>query len=107
MDTRIGRNTQVREDEIEIGERMMLVSDRMRKEVTVLLENMDSRKGMSSEELRDLVKTGLKIVVEAVEETMTGISDTLTKERKERKEEEDTIYSILKNCVFSCRNIMC
>ena len=32
-----GRNTQVREEEIEIGERMMLVSDRMRKEVLVLL----------------------------------------------------------------------
>ena len=40
-----GRNTQVREEEIEIGERMMLVSDRMRKEVIVLLENMDSRSG--------------------------------------------------------------
>ena len=69
MDTRIGRNTQVREDEIEIGERMMLVSDRMRKEVIVLLENLDSRKGASTEELRDVIKKGLKVVVEAVEET--------------------------------------
>ena len=43
-----GRNTQVREEEIEIGERMMLVSDRMRKEVIVLLENMDSRSGSGS-----------------------------------------------------------
>ena len=84
-----GRNTQVREEEIEIGERMMLVSDRMRKEVLVLLENIDSRRGVSTEELRDVIKKGLKVVVEAVEETMTGISDTLTKERKERKEEED------------------
>ena len=32
----------------------------------------------------------MKIVVEAVEETMTGISDTLAKERKERKEEEES-----------------
>ncbi len=31
----------------------------------------------------------MKVVVEAVEETMTGISDTLAKERKERKEEEE------------------
>ena len=84
-----GRNTQVREEEIEIGERMMLVSDRMRKEVLVLLENIDSRRGISTEELRDVIKKGLKVVVEAVEETMTGISDTLTKERKERKEEEE------------------
>ena len=38
---------------------MMLVSDRIRKEVVVLLENIDSRKGMSAEELRDVVKTGL------------------------------------------------
>ena len=30
----------MREEEIEIGERMMLVSDRMRKEVLVLLENI-------------------------------------------------------------------
>ena len=64
-----GRNTQVREEEIEIGERMMLVSDRMRKEVIVLLENLDSRKGASTEELRDVIKKGLKVVVEAVEET--------------------------------------
>ena len=66
---------QMREEEIEIGERMMLVSDRIRKEVVVLLENIDSRKGMSAEELRDVVKTGLKVVVEAVERTMTSISD--------------------------------
>ena len=83
--------TQVREEEIVIGERMMLVSDRMRKEVMVLIENIDSRSGMSAQELTDLVKTGLKVVVEAVEKTMTGISDTLTKERKERKDEEKTI----------------
>ena len=70
--------TQVREEEIVIGERMMLVSDRMRKEVMVLIENIDSRSGMSAQELTDLVKTGLKVVVEAVEKTMTGISDTLT-----------------------------
>ena len=86
-----GRNTQVREEEIKIGERMMLVSDRMRKEVLVLLENIDGRSGMSVQELRDVIKTGLKVVVEAVEETMTGISDTLTKERKERKDEEKRI----------------
>ena len=86
-----GRNTQVREEEIKIGERMMLVSDRMRKEVLVLLENIDGRSGVSVQELRDVIKTGLKVVVEAVEETMTGISDTLTKERKERKDEEKTI----------------
>ena len=83
------RDSQVRKEEIEIGERMMLVSDRMRKEVLVLLENIDGRSGMSVQELRDVIKTGLKVVVEAVEETMTGISDTLTKERKERKEEEE------------------
>ena len=46
---------------------------------------------MSVQELRDVIKTGLKVVVEAVEETMTGISDTLTKERKERKDEEKRI----------------
>ena len=46
---------------------------------------------MTVQERRDVVKTGLKVVVEAVEETMTGISDTLTKERKERKEEEEWI----------------
>ena len=86
-----GRNTQVREEEIKIGERMMLVGDRMRKEVLVLLENIDGRSGMSVQELRDVIKTGLKVVVEAVEETMTGISDTLTKERKERKDEEKRI----------------
>ena len=86
-----GRNTQVREEEIKIGERMMLVSDRMRKEVLVLLENIDGRRGVSTEELRDVIKKGLKVVVEAVEETMTGISDTLTKERKERKDEEKRI----------------
>ena len=67
------------EEEIEIGERMMLVSERMRKEVMVLLENIDSRSGMSAQELRDVIKTGLKVVVEALEETMTGISETLTK----------------------------
>ena len=83
------RDSQVRKEEIEIGERMMLVSDRMRKEVLVLLENIDSRRGVSTEELRDVIKKGLKVVVEAVEETMTGISDTLTNERKERKEEEE------------------
>ena len=82
---------QMREEEIEIGERMMLVSDRMRKEVVVLLGKLDSRRGMSAEELRDVVETGLKVVVEAVEMTMTSISDTLTNERKERKEEEKRI----------------
>ena len=78
--------TQVREEEIVIGERMMLVSDRMRKEVMVLIENIDSRSGMSAQELTVLVKKGLKVVVEAVEKTMTGISDTLTegKEGEER-----------------------
>ena len=80
--------TQVREEEIEIGERMTMVSDRMRKEVEVLFAKLDSRKWMSAEEMRDVVKTGLKVVVEAVEKTMTSISDTLTNERKERKEEE-------------------
>ena len=83
--------TQVREEEIEIGERMTMVSDRMRKEVEVLFAKLDSRKWMSAEELRDVVKTGLKVVVEAVEKTMTSISDTLTNERKERKEEEKRI----------------
>ena len=77
----------MREEEIEIGRRMTLVSGRMREEVTVLLENLDSRKGMSAEELREVIKTGLK--TEAVEETMTGTSDTLAEERKERKEEEE------------------
>ena len=75
---------QMREEEIEIGERMMLVSDRMRKEVVVLLGKLDSRRDMSAEELRVVVETGLKVVVEAVEMTMTSISDTLTNERKER-----------------------
>ena len=86
-----GTVPQMREEEIEIGERMMLVSDRMRKEVVVLLGKLDSRRGMSAEELRDVVETGLKVVVEAVEKTMTSISDTLTNERKERKEEEKRI----------------
>ena len=86
-----GTVPQMREEEIEIGERMMLVSDRMRKEVVVLLGKLDSRRGMSAEELRDVVETGLKVVVEAVEKTMTSISDTLTNERKERKDEEKRI----------------
>ena len=45
----------MREEEIEIGRRMTLVSGRMRDEVTVLLENLDSRKGMSAEELREVI----------------------------------------------------
>ena len=50
------KDTQVREEEIEIGERMMLVSDRMRKEVIVLVESIDSRRDMSCEELRDVIR---------------------------------------------------
>ena len=88
------KDTQVREEEIEIGERMMLVSDRMRKEVIVLVESIDSRRDMSCEELRDVIKKGQKGVVEAVEETMTDISDTLAKERQERKEEECIVILI-------------
>ena len=34
---------QMGEEEIVIGERMMMVSDRIRKEVVVLLENIDRR----------------------------------------------------------------
>ena len=56
----------------------------------VLLENIDSRSGMSAQELRDVIKKGLKGVVEAAEETMKDIRDTLAKERQERKKEEES-----------------
>ena len=68
-------------DEFVLGEIFTLIGDVMRKE-------MGSVVGKTPKEMQRVMKEGLSIMAKAVEDTMSGISDSVKQERKERKEVE-------------------
>jgi hypothetical protein len=72
-----------------IGKVFERVAEGMRNEMsTVLWRNERSRDG-SPEALKKLIKTGLEAMVGAVEKALHGVSDGLTKERKEKVQDKE------------------
>jgi hypothetical protein len=68
-------------DEFDLGEIFTVISKTMMKE-------MDSVVGKTPKDMQKVMKEGLTVLAKAVEDTMSGISDTVRQERKERKEQE-------------------
>jgi len=76
--------TKRRMNEFDLGEIFVKISETMRKE-------MESVVGKTPNEMQMVMKEGLKVMVKAVEDTMSQISDCVKQERKERKEMEQRI----------------
>ena len=81
--------TKRRMNEFDLGEIFVKISETMRKE-------MESVVGKTPNEMQMVMKEGLKVMVKAVEDTMSQISDCVKQERKERKEMEQRISESLK-----------
>jgi hypothetical protein len=75
-----------RVDEFEIGERFGKISDKMREEVEKIIQGLEGIREGNVEGLKNLVRDGLKVMVEAVEGTMNEVGDAVASDRKEREE---------------------
>ncbi len=70
--------TKRRMNEFDLGEIFVKISETMRKE-------MESVVSKTPNEMQMVMKEGLKVMVKAVEDTMSQISDCVKQERKERR----------------------
>jgi hypothetical protein len=77
-------------DEFELGEIFTVISKTMVKEI-------ESVVGRTPEDLQKVMKEGLSEIAKAVEDTMSGISDIVRLERKERKDQEKMTEEKLTN----------
>jgi len=68
-------------DEFELGEIFTVISKTMFKEI-------ESVVGKTPKDMQKVMKEGLSVIAKAVEGTMSGISDIVRKDRKERKDQE-------------------
>jgi hypothetical protein len=72
-----------------IGKVFERVVEGMRNEMSTVLWRIERSRDGSPEALKKLIKTGLEAMVGAVEKAMYGVSDGLTKEWKEKVQDEE------------------
>ncbi len=61
----------------------------MRNEMNTVLWKIERSRDVSPEALKNMVKSGLDAMVEAVEKVRYGVTDAITKEQKEKEQRED------------------
>ena len=89
----------VRRDEFEFGRNMALISDQLRKGVGSIVDRI-SGQAMDVESIRTATVEGLKVMVEALEAVMNGMSDAVQRNRLVSERVEDqmkTRISIVEN----------
>ena len=81
---------EARRDEFDFGRRMTVISDQLRRSVGSIVEKI-SGQGQDAKSIRTATVDGLRIMVEAIEAVMNGMSDVIQQERvaSERVEAEN------------------
>ena len=90
---------EARRDEFDFGRRMTVISDQLRRSVGSIVEKI-SGQGQDGESIRTATVEGLRVMVEATEAVMNGMSDVVQQERvvSERVEAEiKTRVTIVEN----------
>ena len=82
-------DVEARRDEFDFGRSMALISEQLRRGVGSIVEKI-SGQSMDVESIRNATVDGLKVMVEALEAVMNGMSDSVQKDRlgSERVEEQ-------------------
>jgi hypothetical protein len=86
-----GRNNRIRMDEFEIGEKFTKISDKLREEMEELLRRVDRVEEGNTEEMKKVIKDGMKYVYGSVEKVMNGIGDAVAEERSIRESKESDV----------------
>ena len=63
--------------EFDIGEKMIVIRDRMKGAVQDILDKLD-RQDTNIEDMKNAVRTGLGTLVNSMQSVMSGVSDSLT-----------------------------
>ncbi len=78
----------MKEDEFDLGQVFDRMVKGMRNEMNTVLWKIERSRDMSPEALKIMIRNGLESMVGAVEKVMSGVSDGIVKERKERERED-------------------
>jgi hypothetical protein len=100
----VERATRRRVDEFEIGEKFGKISDKMREEVERIIQGLEGIKEGNTEGLKNLVRDGLKAMVEVVEGTLNEVGDAVASDRKEREENKKETGERLRKMEEMARN---
>jgi hypothetical protein len=86
-----GRNSRIRMDEFEIGEKFTRISDKLKEEMEELLRRVDRVEDGNTEAMKRVIKDGMNYVYGAVEKVMNGIGDAVAEERSIRESKETDV----------------
>ena len=87
---------EARRDEFDFGRSMTLISEQLRRGVGSIVEKINGQ-GMDVESIRTATVDGLKVMVEAMEAVMNGLSDAVQKDRLGSERVEEQLKSRITN----------
>ena len=89
-------DVEARRDEFDFGRSMALISEQLRRGVGSIVEKI-SGQAMDVESIRTATVDGLKVMVEALEAVMNGMSDSVQKDRLGSERVEEQLKSRITN----------
>ena len=89
-------DVEARRDEFDFGRSMTLISEQLRRGVGSIVEKINGQ-GMDVESIRTATVDGLKVMVEAMEAVMNGLSDAVQKDRLGSERVEEQLKSRITN----------
>ena len=89
-------DVEARRDEFDFGRSMTLISEQLRRGVGSIVEKINGQ-GMDVESIRTATVDGLKVMVEAMEAVMNGLSDAVQKDRLGSERVEEQLKSRIMN----------
>ena len=89
-------DVEARRDEFDFGRSMSLISEQLRRGVGSIVEKINGQ-GMDVESIRTATVDGLKVMVEAMEAVMNGMSDSVQKDRLGSERVEEQLKSRITN----------